>query len=499
MSEQPPCILFVDDDEVSRHALSQVLRSAGFQPREAATGSEALRLAFEKPDLIVLDVSLPDIDGFEVCRRIKAHPPTSAIPVLHMSGVFVSTRDRTQALEGGADGYLTKPVEAREFVATVRALLRLHQAEMAAQAAAGQWQATFDAVHDALGLLDPKGRLLRCNRALARLLQRATEEALGRPLDALLVEVLGQPAQAVAALLRRGEAVQESELLLGQRWYRLNADPVPGLGDAPPGLVVLLADITARKELEGRLLQAEKMQVVGRLAGGVAHDFNNLLTAVLGNLDLAQRELPADHPAIESLSAAEQAAWRAAELTRQLLGFARRAPIQPRPLHLGSCAEDTVALLSRTLGRAIEVQFHVEEGLWPVHADPAQMSQVLMNLVLNARDAMPRGGIVQIDLDNVTLTEEQARLRADAADQRQFVRLRVIDRGEGMTEEVRAHLFEPFFTTKEVGQGTGLGLAIVHSIVRQHGGWIECDSQLGQGSCFTVWLPRHAEGDKVTG
>jgi PAS domain S-box-containing protein len=410
-----------------------------------------------------------------------------------MSGVFVSTRDRAEALEGGADGYLTKPVEADEFVATVRALLRMHQAEEAARAAAAQWQATFDAVHDALGLLDPQGRLMRGNRSLARLLGKGAEESLGRPFSRLLREALGASADAVAELLGRSQPVPESELLLGERWYRLTADPVPGGGGDPAGLVFLLADVTTRKELEGQLLQAAKMEAVGRLAGGVAHDFNNLLTAVLGNLDLAQRDLPAEHTAKEALTAAEQAAWRAADLTRQLLNFSRRAPLQPRPLDLGVCAQETVALLRRTLSQSVEFLVRVEPGLWPVHADPVQMGQVLMNLVLNARDAMPEGGRILVEVDNVTLAEEQVRLRLESArNQREFVRLRVSDTGQGMSEEVRAHLFEPFFTTKDVGKGTGLGLAVAHGIVRQHGGWIECDSRPGQGACFTIVLPRYS-------
>ena len=155
--ERAPSILYVDDDPANRRAFSLVLRHAGFDTREAATGGDALRLAAERPDLIILDVNLPDIDGFEVCRRIKAHPATSSIPVLHMSAVYVRTEDKTHGLEGGADGYLTKPVEPAEVVATVHSLLRIHRAEEAARAAARQWQATFDAISDAVCLLDPRG------------------------------------------------------------------------------------------------------------------------------------------------------------------------------------------------------------------------------------------------------------------------------------------------------------------------------------------------------
>src|SRR3954468_6814367 len=169
---KPPrgTVLFVDDDEDTRFAVSHIFREAGFDVKEAATGREALRLAEEKPDLVILDVNLPDIDGFEICRRIKTHPATAAIPVLHLSGVFVRSEDKTQALEGGADGYLTKPAEPREVVATVKSLLRIRHAEEEARTAAREWQATFDAIHDAVWVLDAQGRVLHCNQAMAALL-----------------------------------------------------------------------------------------------------------------------------------------------------------------------------------------------------------------------------------------------------------------------------------------------------------------------------------------
>src|SRR4051794_40942168 len=182
MATQPQgTVLYVDDDEANRRAFALVFREAGFEVKEAGTGDEALRLAAERPDLVVLDVQLPDVNGFEVCRRIRADPATTAIPVMHLSAVYVSPEDRTHALDGGADAYLTKPVEPREMVAQARALLRTHRAEEMARAAAQQWQATFAAINDGVCLLDRHGRVLRCNPTLERILGKPAPEILGRP------------------------------------------------------------------------------------------------------------------------------------------------------------------------------------------------------------------------------------------------------------------------------------------------------------------------------
>src|SRR5947209_18922076 len=194
-------ILYVDDDEANRRTFTWIFQAAGFNVREAATGSEALRLSREKPDLVVLDVNLPDINGFEVCRRIKMHPGTSSIPVLHLSACYVASEDKVHGLDCGADGYLTKPVEPQELVAPAHALLRVHQAEARARAVARQWQATFDAISDGVCLLDPEGKVVRCNQALARHLQVPAEEIVGRTCDALADKSV-LPSEGCAAFHR---------------------------------------------------------------------------------------------------------------------------------------------------------------------------------------------------------------------------------------------------------------------------------------------------------
>jgi PAS domain S-box-containing protein len=488
MSDRPPCILYVDDNENQRQVMTWLLQSAGFQTREAGTGSEALRLAADEPDLIILDIDLPDLNGFEVCRRIKAHPATASIPVLHLSGVFIHPEDRSHGLEGGADAYLTKPVEPCEAVATVRALLRMRRAEEAARGAARDWQATFDAIHDPLCLLDPAGRLRRCNRALAELVGRPPTLLIGRPFRDLLAEAFGPSEEVLAVANLPAPEELPREVALGGRWFRLTADVVTDGQGAVTGSVRLLADVTRRRVLEEQLRQAQKLEAIGRLAGGIAHDFNNLLTAVTGNLALTLSWTGPEDRRRDPLLLAERAAWRAAELTRQLLGFARQAPFRPRPLDLNSCVRETVDLLRGSLGAAVTVEMHCDERLSLVPADAGQMGQVLMNLCLNARDAMPTGGHIRVQTEVVPL---EALLVPEGVSKRSraYARLRVSDNGPGISPEVLPRIFDPFFTTKETGRGTGLGLAVVFGIVQQHGGWVECHSRPGEGARFDVYLP----------
>ncbi len=486
----PVSVLYVDDDEDNRHTLTFFLEQEGFRTREAATGQEALRLAADKPDVIILDVGLPDMDGFEVCRRIKSHPATAGIPVLHVSGRFVGTEDRTHALEEGADAYLTKPVEPREVVATVRALLRVRQAEEAAREAAAQWQATFDAIHDPLWLIDPEGKVQRCNRAMAGLLGRPSEDVVGREYRQVLREAFGADGESLAEWFRRPPEQEGREVALGRKWFLATADAVPAEAGRAAGQVHLLADVTRRKALEAQLVQAQKMEAVGRLAGGVAHDFNNLLLAVTGNLSLALGLTPADDPRRDALVLAEKAAWRAADLTNQLLGFSRRGRLSAGPVDVAASLHEVLSLLRPALDGKIEVVAFTAPDLWLARADAGQFSQVLMNLCLNARDAMPQGGRLTVTAHNAVLGPPApgAPLGARAGE---FVRLRVTDTGEGIPPENLSRIYDPFFTTKGPGQGTGLGLAVVFGIVQEHGGWIECTSEVGQGSTFTVHLPRH--------
>ena len=269
-------------------------------------------------------------------------------------------------------------------------------------------------------------------------------------------------------------------------WVQLNSALITWEGRA--GVLWVLRDITPQKRLEAQYLHAQKMEAVGTLAGGVAHDFNNLLQAILGYSEMLLMESKGEERSYRQLTTIKQAAQRGAKLTQQLLTFSRKVQSKPRPLNLNQEVMEVEKLLQRTIPKMIQVELRLAGDLWTISADPVQMGQLIMNLAINARDAMPEGGRLVIGTQNLTLDEEFCKSHMGSRPGG-YVRLTVSDTGQGMGKEVLEHLFEPFFTTKEVGRGTGLGLAMVYGIVKSHEGCIECESELGKGSIFKIYLP----------
>jgi PAS domain S-box-containing protein len=272
-------------------------------------------------------------------------------------------------------------------------------------------------------------------------------------------------------------------------WRWLESSATVTTSQKPPYIVTVARDVTERKRLEAQFQQAQKMEGIGRLAGGVAHDFNNLLTVMTGYGEMAREMLPTADPVREDLDELLKAAERATDLTRQLLAFARKQAIEPRVLNLNDLILDTGRLLRRLIGEDIELVTHPAPDLGLVRVDPGQIEQVLVNLAINARDAMPGGGKLTIETRNAALDDlyAQQRLETSAG---AYVLLAISDTGVGMDAEVQSHLFEPFFTTKAAGKGTGLGLATCYGIVKQHGGAIGVYSEVDQGTTFKIYLPR---------
>ena len=299
---------------------------------------------------------------------------------------------------------------------------------------------------------------------------------------------------ALLRTVREGVSIDEELLEIDaldgeQRLILLSTAPVLDEDGTISGALVVNQDITDRKRLEAQLHQAMKMEAIGRLAGGVAHDFNNLLTGIMGNVELAMLDLSPGDPLFEVLIEVGDAAGSAAELTRQLLAFSRKQLIRPKVLDLNDVLVKLHRMLGRIIGEHIELETIAGDGLGAVRVDPGQFEQILVNLAVNARDAMPGGGRLSIVTENVELGEAYCRRNPDATCGR-FVMLAVCDTGQGMDTETKSHLFEPFFTTKPKGIGTGLGLATIYGAVRQAGGSVEVESEVGKGTTFRVFLPR---------
>ncbi len=290
--------------------------------------------------------------------------------------------------------------------------------------------------------------------------------------------------------------LEERYLRLDGTAFDVEVTAIPFVFAKRNGAIMFIHDITQRKleddkrvALEQQLRQAQKMEAVGRLAGGIAHDFNNVLMVIQSYAEMLQDGLPAFDSLRRNTQQIIQAADRAASLTRQMLAFSRKQILLPVVLDLNAVINDTAKMLKRIIGEDIEIQINSAESIWAIEADSDQIVQVLMNLSVNARDAMAHGGTLMINTGNITVEEGSVGRHAFISPG-DYVRLSVADTGIGMSRELQGQIFEPFFTTKEVGKGTGLGLATVYGIVKQSGGYVWVDSELGQGSCFTIYLPR---------
>jgi len=346
--------------------------------------------------------------------------------------------------------------------------------------------------------LDPQGLVASWNGAAERVFGHPAADAIGRPFSSLQQAGNGE-LEAARIRAMNGETLRNLQM----QWAAPGGQPRDIMYAMAPiaeadgrigGAVCVAEDVTDKIRLERQLMQAQKMEAIGQLTGGVAHDFNNLLTVITGVIDTL-RDGVADRPDLAALATMiDQAATRGADLTRHMLAFARKQPLQPRDTDLNALAEDSIGLLRPALGAEIEIEIVLAPDAWHCLIDPSQLTSALLNLSINARDAMPRGGKITLETANAMLDEAYAKENSDVTPGR-YVMIAVSDTGTGIPAEIRDRVFDPFFTTKEVGQGTGLGLSMVFGFIKQSGGHIKIYSEVGHGTTIKMYLPRAQQAE----
>ena len=553
-------ILVVDDSLASIDMTQTALENEGYQIVAATSGEKAIRLAeMTSPDLILLDVLMPEMDGFETCRRLKAMEKTRDIPVVFMTGL-TSSENKVEGFEAGGVDYVTKPMAIEVFLARIKNHLALRaahgelknrnerlrqeiaqrkrieekvrdlntnlerrceertmelaltnrqlRAEIAERKQAEEAlknekifiENALDAMSDAFMVVGLDGRLARWNKVVGDIAGRNDEEVSAMVFTDFIADMDRQHAKnAFQSIVKKGKASLEA-LVVDKEGetipFEFTGTLLTDANGIPSNVCIVGRDITERKNLEEQLRQAVKMEAVGVLAGGVAHDFNNLMSAVLGYSELLLLRIPDDEKMRRDAMQIRSAGERAASLTAQLLAFSRKQVVRPAILDLNQTVANTEKLLRRLIGEDIDLACSLHPDLSRIMADPSLIDQIIMNLAINSRDAMPYGGKLTIETANVFLDESYARCHI-GAETGHYVLLAVSDSGCGMDQETVSRIFEPFFTTKDEGKGTGLGLATVYGNVKQSGGLIRVYSEPGQGTTFKIYLPR-AEEDAET-
>lgn len=526
---QSQTILMVDDTSANLAVVGDYLTQQGYQVMVALSGETGLSLAQKAhPDLILLDVLLPGIDGFETCRRLKADEQTRDIPVIFMT-IVTRTEDKVRGFEAGGVDYITKPFQHEEVLARVTTHLRIRELTQKLEEANASLELRVEERTSALAeanirlkeeiavrkkseeereqllyqirqqakevqfIIDtvPEGMFLLSENGHIRLANAIAEQYL----------TLLAPGWETAPLTRLGQSPLVDlmtsppkglwhDVGMGERLFEVIARPVEN-GPTNEGWVFVIRDVTREREIQQHLQAHERLAAVGQLAAGIAHDFNNTLAVIRLYTELLLRTLELPPRAEERLHILEQQTQRASDLIQQILDFSHQSVMERQPLNLLPFLKELIRLLRRTLPESIDIELDYAQGAYVIHADPSRIQQAVMNLAVNARDAMGEGGRLLIGLNSVRL-EPGDLPPVPGMGPGEWILVSIADSGTGIPAEVVVHIFEPFFTTKERGQGTGLGLAQVYGIVQQHDGFIGVTTELGRGTTFQLYFPAFA-------
>ncbi len=516
-------VLLADDNADMRQYVSRLL-SKHLRVEAVADGAAALAaIRANRPDLVLTDVMMPELDGFGLLKAIREDPELRALPVIMLSA-RAGEEARIEGLDAGADDYLIKPFSARELTARVHANLKLANVRRESMAALAESEQRFRNMAEnspvMMWITDAEGQCTYLNRSWYDFTGQAEADCLGlgwtkaiHPDDRDAVERTFTEASAARKEFRIEYRLRRHD---GEYRWAIDAASPRLSGDSEfLGYIGSVIDITERKQAEEALLnlnetlkqrvdaeiaaradaekalrQAQKMESLGQLTGGIAHDFNNMLNVVIGNLDMLIRRLARGDSNVQRFASfALDGATRAAQLTERLLAFARQQPLRLEPVNANKLVAGMSDLLHRTLGETIRTETVLSGGLWKIHTDANQLESAILNLAVNARDAMPDGGKLTVETANAHLDDIYAAMHAGVP-QGQYVMIAVTDTGCGMSSDVIQKAFDPFFTTKSVGKGTGLGLSQVHGFVHQSGGHVKIYSEVGQGTTVKIYLPR---------
>ena len=562
-------ILIAEDEPTQAMKLQFVLEKSGYEVSVAGNGIEALALLREQPsDLVISDIMMPEMQGYELCRAIRADASLRHTHVILLTSHSDPT-DVLHGLESGADTFLAKPYDTKQllsyvqqmiatphrepacttdcmieitfegrkysvdstrqqvlnfFVSTYESMIEKNAEVMKArdelkslsetlerkveertqslkeeirerlrvEEQIREQAALLDKAQDAIAVHDLDGKIVYWNKSAERMYGWSAEEIIGKNASEVLYKgvTISPSSNPLKDALEKGEwsgelkqtTKDEKEIIVQSRWTLVKDND-----GAAKSLLVINSDITDKKELEAQVLRTQRMESIGTLAGGIAHDLNNVLSPILLSIKLLERKV-SDDQGRQILKLVEASARRGSGLVRQVLTFARGFEGVRTLMALSHLVNEMQTFALQSFPKSVELRTNMPKNLWTIRGDPTQIHQVLLNLCVNARDAMPNGGLVTISAENTMLDRNYAAMNP-LAKPGPHVLLRVKDTGTGIPAEVVDRIFEPFFTTKEVGRGTGIGLSALHSIVKGHGGFVTVHTELGKGTEFDVYLP----------